>query len=121
MSIGARAYSSGLRDATALEDELVIGKRHERPVVGRDRDAAAPGRQAPHDPGDRSPRMAVLTHGRLVEQCQSGPMGQSGKERQPTLLAAGMKFVVVNGTLAVDDGKATGATAGRALRRQSSP
>lgn len=35
----------------------------------------------------------------------------------PTLLAVGMKYVLVNGTLAVDDGKGTGATAGRALKR----
>jgi N-acyl-D-aspartate/D-glutamate deacylase len=37
--------------------------------------------------------------------------------REPTLLATGMKYVLVNGTVAIDDGKYTGATAGRALRR----
>jgi len=36
---------------------------------------------------------------------------------QPTLLAVGMKYVLVNGVLAVDSGKYTGATAGRPLRR----
>lgn len=36
---------------------------------------------------------------------------------QPTLLAVGMKYVLVNGVLTVDDGKYTGATAGRTLRR----
>ena len=36
---------------------------------------------------------------------------------QPTLLAVGMKYVLVNGVLAVDNGKYTGANAGRALRR----
>jgi len=36
---------------------------------------------------------------------------------QPTLLAVGMKYVLVNGVLAVDNGKYTGATAGRTLRR----
>ncbi|HMA22980.1 MAG: D-aminoacylase, partial [Gemmatimonas sp.] len=36
---------------------------------------------------------------------------------QPTLLAVGMKYVLVNGVLAIDDGKFTGAMAGRALRR----
>jgi N-acyl-D-amino-acid deacylase len=41
--------------------------------------------------------------------------------REPTQLAVGMKYVLVNGTVAVDDGKATGATAGRALRRAPSP
>jgi N-acyl-D-aspartate/D-glutamate deacylase len=41
--------------------------------------------------------------------------------REPTLLAVGMKYVLVNGTLAVDEGKPTGATSGRALRRSPSP
>jgi N-acyl-D-aspartate/D-glutamate deacylase len=36
---------------------------------------------------------------------------------QPTLLAEGMKVVVVNGAVAVDDGKFTGAMAGRVVRR----
>jgi N-acyl-D-aspartate/D-glutamate deacylase len=37
---------------------------------------------------------------------------------QPTLLAVGMKYVLVNGVVAVDDGKYTGALAGRVLRHQ---
>jgi N-acyl-D-aspartate/D-glutamate deacylase len=37
--------------------------------------------------------------------------------REPTLLAAGVRYVLVNGIAAVDGGKYTGATAGRALRR----
>lgn len=37
--------------------------------------------------------------------------------REPTLLALGMKVVVVNGVVAIDDGKYTGALAGQALRR----
>jgi len=36
---------------------------------------------------------------------------------QPELLAAGMKYVVVNGKLAVDDGKDLGISAGRPLRK----
>lgn len=36
---------------------------------------------------------------------------------QPELLAVGMKYVIVNGKLAVDDGKYTGTLAGRALRK----
>jgi N-acyl-D-aspartate/D-glutamate deacylase len=36
---------------------------------------------------------------------------------QPTLLAVGMKYVLVNGVLAIDNGKYTGATSGRTLRR----
>jgi N-acyl-D-aspartate/D-glutamate deacylase len=35
---------------------------------------------------------------------------------EPTRLATGMRWVIVNGTIAVDDGKPTGALAGRALR-----
>src|SRR5205085_10231743 len=37
--------------------------------------------------------------------------------QQPTLLATGMRYVTVNGTLAIDGGNYTGAMAGRALRR----
>lgn len=36
---------------------------------------------------------------------------------QPELLSEGMKFVIVNGKLAIDGGKYTGALAGRALRK----
>lgn len=39
--------------------------------------------------------------------------------REPTLLATGMKYVLVNGKLAIEEGKYTGALAGRALRRES--
>ena len=37
--------------------------------------------------------------------------------REPTLLAVGMRYVLVNGALAIDGGNFTGAMAGRALRR----
>jgi N-acyl-D-aspartate/D-glutamate deacylase len=37
---------------------------------------------------------------------------------QPTNLAVGMRYVLVNGALAVADGKYTGATPGKVLRRQ---
>jgi N-acyl-D-amino-acid deacylase len=36
---------------------------------------------------------------------------------QPELLATGMKFVIVNGKVAVEDGRYTGVLAGRALRK----
>ena len=36
---------------------------------------------------------------------------------QPTLLAEGMQFVLVNGVLAVENGRYTGATGGRVLKR----
>jgi N-acyl-D-aspartate/D-glutamate deacylase len=39
--------------------------------------------------------------------------------REPTLLAVGMRYVLVNGKLAIADGKYTGAMAGRALRRDA--
>jgi N-acyl-D-amino-acid deacylase len=38
--------------------------------------------------------------------------------KQPELLAIGMKFVIVNGKLAVENGEYTGTLAGRALRKQ---
>lgn len=38
--------------------------------------------------------------------------------REPTRLATGMKYVLVNGKLAIADGKYTGAMAGHALRRE---
>ena len=37
---------------------------------------------------------------------------------QPTLLSRGMKTVIVNGQVAIEDGAATGVAAGRALPRQ---
>jgi N-acyl-D-amino-acid deacylase len=37
---------------------------------------------------------------------------------QPTLLATGMKYVIVNGAVAVDGGTYTGKLAGRVLHRQ---
>jgi N-acyl-D-amino-acid deacylase len=35
---------------------------------------------------------------------------------EPTLLAVGLKYVIVNGVIAIDNGQYTGATAGRVLR-----
>jgi N-acyl-D-aspartate/D-glutamate deacylase len=35
---------------------------------------------------------------------------------QPMLLATGMKYVLVNGVIAIDDAKYNGATAGRVLK-----
>jgi N-acyl-D-aspartate/D-glutamate deacylase len=40
---------------------------------------------------------------------------------EPTKLATGMRYVFVNGRLAIDDGEATGDLAGRVLRRTSRP
>jgi N-acyl-D-amino-acid deacylase len=38
---------------------------------------------------------------------------------QPEVLAVGMKFVIVNGKIAVESGAYTGVLAGRALRKTS--
>lgn len=40
---------------------------------------------------------------------------------QPTLLATGMRYVIVNGVATVDGGKYTGALPGRAIRRAGAP
>jgi N-acyl-D-aspartate/D-glutamate deacylase len=40
---------------------------------------------------------------------------------QPTLLAVGMRYVLVNGVPAVDGGTYTGALAGRAIKRAGTP
>ena len=40
---------------------------------------------------------------------------------QPTLLAAGVRYVLVNGVLAIDDGALTGRAAGRALAHAPTP
>jgi N-acyl-D-aspartate/D-glutamate deacylase len=40
---------------------------------------------------------------------------------QPTLLAVGMRYVLVNGVAAVDGGNYTGALPGRAIRREGTP
>ena len=39
---------------------------------------------------------------------------------QPEILAVGMKYVVVNGKVAVDDGKFNGTLAGRPLKKSAS-
>jgi len=44
-------------------------------------------------------------------------MNDRATYREPTLLAEGVKFVVVNGVVTIDNGTYTGATAGRALKR----
>ena len=39
--------------------------------------------------------------------------------QEPHRLASGMAYVFVNGTLAIDNGRKTGALAGAALRREA--
>jgi N-acyl-D-amino-acid deacylase len=44
-------------------------------------------------------------------------IGDKSTYEQPTILAAGMRYVFVNGVAAVDGGKPTGANAGKVLTR----
>ena len=46
------------------------------------------------------------------------PVADKSTYEQPTLLAVGMKYVLVNGVLAVDDGKYAGVMPGRVLKHQ---
>jgi N-acyl-D-aspartate/D-glutamate deacylase len=55
--------------------------------------------------------IAVIDTARYAEQATY---------EDPTRLATGVRFVWVNGVLAVEEGRATGALAGRALRRERS-
>ncbi|MEJ7776665.1 MAG: amidohydrolase family protein [Sphingomicrobium sp.] len=47
--------------------------------------------------------------------------GARASYEQPTLLAAGVRYVLVNGVLAVDDGALTGRAAGRPLVHAPAP
>jgi N-acyl-D-aspartate/D-glutamate deacylase len=68
----------------------------------------------------RIPERGVLRTGYYADIIAFDPdsVADRATYRQPTLLAAGMRYVLVNGTLAVDQGKFTGARAGKALRRR---
>ena len=68
----------------------------------------------------RIPERGVLRTGYYADIIAFDPdsVADRATYREPTLLAAGMKYVLVNGTLAVDQGKFTGARAGKALRRR---
>jgi len=67
----------------------------------------------------RLPDRGVLRVGAYADVIAFDPatVGDRATYREPTLLAAGMRYVLVNGTLAVDGGRYTGALAGKALRR----
>jgi len=64
----------------------------------------------------------VLATGKFADVIvfDSATVADRSTYREPTLLATGMRYVLVNGIVAVDDGKATGVMGGRALRRAGS-
>ncbi len=63
----------------------------------------------------------VLAAGKFADVIVFDPrtVGDRATYQQPTLLAAGMRYVLVNGTVAVNDGVYTSALSGRPLPRQS--
>ena len=65
----------------------------------------------------------VLATGRLADVIVFDPrtIADRATYEQPTLLATGMRYVLVNGRLAVDGGEPTGVLAGRALRHATPP
>ena len=66
----------------------------------------------------RLPERGVLAVGNYADVIafDTATVADRSTYREPTLLATGMRYVLVNGTLAIDQGKFTGAMAGRALR-----
>jgi N-acyl-D-amino-acid deacylase len=73
--------------------------------------------------GFRIPDRGVLREGAFADVIafDSTTVADRATYEQPELLSVGMKYVLVNGVLAVEDGKATGKLAGRALRRVDRP
>ena len=65
----------------------------------------------------------VLTVGKFADVIVFDPrtVRDRATYEQPTLLATGMRFVLVNGTVVVSEGSYTGALAGRPLPRASRP
>lgn len=68
----------------------------------------------------RIPERGTLRVGNYADVIAFDPATVADRStyREPTLLAVGMRYVLVNGTLAVEDGKYTGARAGRAIRKK---
>lgn len=68
----------------------------------------------------RIPERGLIREGYFADVIVFDPQTVSDRStyEQPELLATGMKFVIVNGKLAVDDGTFTGVLAGRSLRKQ---
>jgi N-acyl-D-amino-acid deacylase len=68
------------------------------------------------------PERGVLSQGNFADVIVFDPKTVADKSTyvSPEILAEGMRYVLVNGQLAVDDGKVTGALAGRPLRHSGS-
>ena len=66
----------------------------------------------------RMPQRGTLAVGNFADVIafDTATVADRSTYREPRLLATGMRYVVVNGTLAIDAGNYTGALAGRALR-----
>jgi len=66
----------------------------------------------------RIPQRGTLAVGNFADVIvfDTATVADKSTYREPRLLAAGMRYVIVNGTLAIDAGNYTGALAGRALR-----
>ena len=69
----------------------------------------------------RLPERGVIAVGNFADVIafDTATIADRSTYREPRLLATGMRYVLVNGTLAIDAGKYTGAMAGRALRHES--
>jgi N-acyl-D-aspartate/D-glutamate deacylase len=69
----------------------------------------------------RLPQRGVLAVGNFADVIafDTATVADRSTYREPRLLATGMRYVLVNGTLAIDAGTYTGAMAGRALRHDS--
>jgi N-acyl-D-aspartate/D-glutamate deacylase len=67
----------------------------------------------------RLPKRGVLAVGKFADVIvfDTATVADRATYREPTLLATGMRYVFVNGALAIDQGSFTGVLAGRALRR----
>jgi len=68
----------------------------------------------------RIPERGLVRDGYFADVIVFEPKTVSDRStyEQPELLAVGMKYVIVNGKIAVDDGTYTGVLAGRALRKR---
>ena len=66
----------------------------------------------------RLPQRGTLAVGNFADVIafDTATVADKSTYREPRLLATGMRYVLVNGTLAIDGGNYTGALAGRALR-----
>ena len=69
----------------------------------------------------RLPQRGVLAVGNFADVIafDTATVADRSTYREPRLLATGMRYVLVNGALAIDGGNYTGAMAGRALRHDS--